>query len=150
MIREFLYILVCLVIFPQCSGKRPINLGVNNGILSPCPASPNCVSSKDTDEAHYIAPMRYETASNKARETLISVIKSMDRARVVTSEGNYIHAEFTSAIFRFVDDVEFYFDDANKIIDLRSASRVGYSDFGVNRKRIETIRKRFMELINEE
>jgi uncharacterized protein (DUF1499 family) len=67
----------------------------------------------------------------------------MPRARVVKDEGNYMHAEFTSRIFRFVDDVEFVIDDAHKVIHFRSASRLGYSDFGVNRKRMEEIRKRF-------
>jgi uncharacterized protein (DUF1499 family) len=149
-IRGFLLILACLAILPQCSGSRPANLGVTNGILSPCPSSPNCVSSQSPDKEHYVAPLRYEGTLTEARETLFSVIKSMDRARIVTDKGSYIHAEFTSALFRFVDDVEFYFDDANKTIHLRSASRVGYSDFGANRKRIENIRTRFMNLVISE
>ena len=67
----------------------------------------------------------------------------MNRVRVVKLEDNYIHAEFISFIFRFVDDVEFYFDDEQKLIQIKSASRVGYSDLGVNRRRIEKIRKQF-------
>jgi uncharacterized protein (DUF1499 family) len=67
----------------------------------------------------------------------------MKRANIVTEQEHYIHAEFTSAIFRFVDDAEFYIDDAQKVIHVRSAARLGYSDFGVNRKRMETIRQLF-------
>lgn len=91
--------------------------------------------------------MRYEGTLAEAREKLISVINSINRVRIITLQGDYIHAEFISALFRFVDDVEFYFDDANKTIHLRSASRVGYYDLGVNRRRIENIRGRFVNLI---
>ncbi len=69
-----------------------------------------------------------------------SIIGSMKRTRIVSERGNYLHVEFTSALWRFVDDVEFYFDDSVKVIHLRSASRLGKSDFGVNRKRMEAIR----------
>ena len=77
-------------------------------------------------------------------EKLISVINSMKRSEIVTAEMNHIHATFKSGLFRFVDDVEFSFDDQRKVIDVRSASRTGYSDLGVNRKRVEEIRQRFM------
>lgn len=76
----------------------------------------------------------------EARETIITVIRSMKRTKIAILMDDYIRAEFVSALFRFVDDVEFYFDDASKTIHLRSASRLGYSDLGVNRKRIEQIR----------
>ena len=150
MMRRLVFTVACLVVLPQCTGKRPANLGITNGTLSACPSSPNCVSSQSTDESHYIAPIRYNGTLTQARNAIISVINSMDRTRIVTNKRNYLHAEFTSALFRFVDDVEFYFDDGEKIVHLKSASRVGYSDFGVNRERIETIRTRFMELLNEQ
>jgi uncharacterized protein (DUF1499 family) len=73
----------------------------------------------------------------------------MRRAKVITDTGDYIHAEFTSRLFRFVDDVEFSFDDTNKLINFRSASRKGYSDLGVNRKRMEEIRKRFESALSK-
>lgn len=125
-------------------GTRTANLGVTNGKLSPCLDSSNCVSSQSTDKAHRVEPLWYEGTLTEARKRLISMINSMNRARIVTVERDYIHAEFTTALFRFVDDVEFYFDDANKTIHLRSASRIGYYDLGVNRKRIENIRARFI------
>lgn len=128
----------------QCSRSRPANLGVTDGKLSPCPDSPNCVSSQSTDKKHYIEPLRYQGTLAETRGRLVSVLYSISRSTVVTVQENYIHAEFTSRFFRFVDDVEFYFDDNHKTIHLRSASRTGYSDLGVNRKRIERIRNRFV------
>ena len=83
-----------------------------------------------------------------AMERLIEVIQGMKRCRIITMGDHYVHAEFTSAFFRFVDDVEFYFDSEAKIIDMRSASRIGYSDFGVNRQRMEKIRSLFNSSTN--
>jgi len=136
-------LLILAVMCAACSGSRPSNLGVTDGTLAPCPDSPNCVSSQSKDTKHYIAPIPYEGDLIEARGALIAVIEAMKRSRIVTHEATYIHAEFTSAVFRFVDDVEFSFDDAAKTIQVRSASRVGYSDFGVNRTRMETIRRAF-------
>jgi uncharacterized protein (DUF1499 family) len=88
--------------------------------------------------------LTYNGTVEEAREKLISVLNSMKRSDIVTAENDYMHATFTSFLFRFVDDVEFSFDDEKKIINVRSASRTGYSDLGVNRRRVEEIRKRFM------
>lgn len=126
--------------------KGETGLGVKDGMLSPCPASPNCVSSQSEDRAHHIEPFRFSGSLDEAREALLSVIRSEKRTRVITETDDYIHAEFRSLIFRFVDDVEFYFDGATKTIHVRSASRVGHSDLGVNRKRVERLR----ELFNKE
>ena len=90
-----------------------------------------------------MAPLTYKATLEEARERLISVIHSMKRSEIVTAESKYVHATFHSALFRFVDDVEFSFDDQEKIIHVRSASRMGYSDLGVNRRRVEEIRRRF-------
>jgi uncharacterized protein (DUF1499 family) len=124
-----------------CSGITPANLGVRDGRLAPCPSSPNCVSSQSTDREHAVEPLSYTTSPGEAMADLKKIILNMKRARIVSETGDYIHAEFTSAIWRFVDDVEFYFDDAAKVIHVRSASRLGKSDFGVNRKRVEEIRR---------
>ncbi len=126
-----------------CYACRPLNLGITEGKLSPCPDSPNCVSSQSSDKRHFIQPVRYEGTEQKAIERLIGVIQGMKRCRIITMGDHYIHAEFTSAVFRFVDDVEFYFDSEAKIIHMRSASRIGYSDFGVNRQRMEKVRSLF-------
>ncbi|MCG6533861.1 MAG: DUF1499 domain-containing protein, partial [Syntrophales bacterium LBB04] len=98
---------------------------------------------QSSDKSHTIEPVPYGGPQQKAMEGLIDVIQGMKRCRIVTMEDHYIHAEFTSAIFRFVDDVEFYFDNEAKIIQMRSASRIGYSDFGVNRQRMEKVRSLF-------
>lgn len=141
----FLGIVSLVGIFAACSGKRPSNLGARDGKLRPCPDSPNCVSSFATDKTHRIDPLAYTGGVKEARETLLKIIPSMKRAKVVTAEDKYIHAEYTSALFRFVDDVEFLFGDAVGRIEVRSASRIGYGDMGVNRKRVEEIRRLFKE-----
>ncbi|MEE4264930.1 MAG: DUF1499 domain-containing protein [Desulfobacteraceae bacterium] len=111
--------------------------------LKPCPETPNCVSSLAEDKKHFIEPISYQGESAVARQELLGILDSLKRARVVRIEDDYIHAEFVSSIFRFVDDVEFYFDEDRKLVQVRSASRTGYSDLGVNRRRIEEIRKQF-------
>ena len=78
-----------------------------------------------------------------AQEKMITLIQGIKRAKIITVTDNYLHAEFTSAIFRFVDDVELYFDDVTKRIHMRSAARSGHYDFGVNRKRLEAIKSEY-------
>jgi uncharacterized protein (DUF1499 family) len=131
-----------LALTAGCSGGRPpASLGVTAGRLAPCPGSPNCVSSQATDEQR-VEPLPYAGDAAPARARLLEVLNSMDRARVVQSTDDYVHVEFRSAVFGFVDDVEFYFSPPG-IIQVRSASRIGYYDFGVNRERVETLRARF-------
>jgi uncharacterized protein (DUF1499 family) len=108
--------------------------------LSSCPNSPNCVSSQSADDAHFIEPLHYTANTANARQKLIDILKSSKRVQLAKIEMDYIHAEFRSFIFRFVDDVEFYFSPEEKIIHVKSASRSGYYDFGVNRRRIERLR----------
>jgi uncharacterized protein (DUF1499 family) len=143
--------LLCLVVMMVgCSGNRPSQIGVTSGKLAPCPDSPNCVSSQSLDKRQAIEPLRYEGAAEAAMQELIDVIQGMKRARITTARERYLHAEFTSLLFRFVDDVEFLLDEGSKTIHIRSASRVGYSDLGVNRKRVEMIRSRFDALRRKE
>jgi uncharacterized protein (DUF1499 family) len=109
--------------------------------LAPCPSSPNCVSTLDTSDRHRITPYRYRVSLDEAKRLLKEVVSAQRGARIVKEEETYLHVEFTSRIFRFVDDVEFVLEDGTKTIHFRSASRTGYSDFGVNRKRMEEIRR---------
>jgi uncharacterized protein (DUF1499 family) len=109
--------------------------------LAPCPESPNCVSTQATDERHAIAPLLYQKPRAEAKEALKHVLRSLPRSKLIKEDEAYLHYEFTSLVFRFVDDVEFLFDDDTKMIHFRSASRTGYGDFGVNRKRMEEIRQ---------
>lgn len=141
---SYSFMLALTFILTACSTNQTIKTGVSSDRLSPCPKSPNCVSSLSEDKSHQVDPLTYSASLEEAREKLISVIKSMKRSEIVTAEKNYIHATFTSFLFRFVDDVEFSLDDETKVINVRSASRAGYSDLGVNRRRVEEIRKRFI------
>lgn len=105
-----------------------------------CPASPNCVSTQAQDEGHAIAPFRYRKSRVEAKEALKVALTGLSRTKLVEEDETYLHYEFTSLLLRFVDDVEFLFDDEAKTIHFRSASRTGYGDLGVNRKRMEEIR----------
>jgi len=140
--RTLFLFTVGIMILTGCQ-KSGLETGLRNGRLLPCPDKPNCVSTQDTDDRHRIEPIRYAGTQQEARERLLGVIRQMDRATLVKTEAGYLHAEFRSAFFRFVDDVEFLFDDDAKLIHFRSASRAGYYDFKVNRKRMEDIRRRF-------
>ncbi len=125
------------------SGTRPDNLGVRDGRLAAPKRTPNNVSSqtdRNADAQHYIEPLRYGGDARKAWAVLRQVIDAMPRVRVVKAEANYLHAEFTSKLMGFVDDTEFYLDAKAGVIQVRSASRLGRGDHGVNRERIETIR----------
>ena len=128
------------------TGKRPSNLGVRDGKLAPCPSTPNCVCSQSEDAGHKIEPLTYKSTPQVAFTQLKQAIESQPRTKIITQSPNYLYAEFTSAIMKFVDDVEFYLDEGAKVIHVRSASRLGQSDLGVNRKRIETIRAKLQEL----
>ncbi len=139
----FLCCLVLIAAMGGCSSHRPHVLGVDNGSLSDCPDSPNCVSSQSPTPDHFISPLRYTGTADDARRRLLSVLRGMKRTRITVAESRYVHAECTSFLFRFVDDVEFLIDDGVKAVHVRSASRTGHSDLGVNRRRIETIRKKF-------
>ncbi len=112
--------------------------------LSVCPDKPNCVSSQAQDPAHSIEPFTYSDSAQEALYRLKTALATEQRLTVITEQGNYLHAEARSMVFRFVDDVEFLFDPGHKLIHVRSASRSGYSDFGVNRRRIERIRQAYL------
>ncbi|MCB9161798.1 MAG: DUF1499 domain-containing protein [Caldilineaceae bacterium] len=114
-----------------------------SGRFAPCPDSPNCVSTQATDAEHGIDPYTFTGDAAAAKSALLAVINAMPRTKIVAETDDYLHVEFRSRIFRFVDDVEFFIDDGDKTVQFRSASRLGYSDMGVNRKRMEEIRAKF-------
>jgi len=103
------------------SGKRPADLGVNNGALKAAPSSPNAVSSQAKGGYHRIAPLTYEGAQEQAIETLKAIINSTPKARIVETKSDYVYAEYASALLGFVDDVEFYFPPETHMIHVRSA-----------------------------
>lgn len=123
-----------------CAGPMPDDLGLQQGRLAPCPASPNCVSSEASDEVHSIAPLRLAVEPQQAWTELVSLLEGMPRVRIVTRESGYLHAEFETPLMGYVDDVELLLDPDAQAIAVRSASRVGYGDMGANRARIEQIR----------
>ena len=131
------------VLMVGCSGTRPTTLGVREGRMAPCPKSPNCVSTQSTDVKHRIDPLVYTPSIEDAMGRLLEIVRATPRTSLVAEEEDYLHVEYRSRIFGFTDDVEFWFDDENKAVHFRSASRKGYSDLGVNRKRMEQIRERF-------
>lgn len=126
------------------SGQRPSNLGVKEGQLSPCPGSPNCVVSQGNPDAeHAIAPIAYSGDAASALDRLEAIMTAMSGTAIIEKNDTYLYAEFTSRLMGYVDDVEFSVDPAQSVIHVRSASRLGESDLGVNRKRIEAIRAAF-------
>ena len=130
------------------SGTRPSNLGVHDGRLAPPKPTPNNVSSqadRNADARHYIEPLHYTGDAQRAWAALRNIVAGMPRVRVVKSEPNYLYAEFTSKLMGFVDDVEFYLDAKAGVIQVRSASRLGRGDHGVNRQRIERIRAKLAQ-----
>ena len=126
---------------------RPANLGLKNKLLAPCPKSPNCVLSQQSDEKHRIQPLAYTGSLEVAKKRLSQVLMSLENARLITQNRDYWHVEFTTRWLRFIDDVEFYFPESEALIHLRSASRWGYTDFGANRKRVEKIRVQFEKMV---
>ena len=124
------------------SGSRPVDPGLNSGQLPPCPTSPNCVSSQAEAVEQQVAPLRYQGAAAAAQAKRLTVLNGMAQVTIVPSDPDRITAEFRSALFGFVDDVAFQFCPSG-VIQVRSASRSGYYDFGVNRERVEAIRARF-------
>jgi uncharacterized protein (DUF1499 family) len=122
------------------AGTPPATLGAHGGKLAPCPERPNCVSSLADDAAHAIAPLAFRGKPGSAMTRLATAIGTMPGARIVAARPDYLHAEFASSVFGFVDDIEFVPDAGAQVIQVRSAARLGYSDFGVNRKRVEAIR----------
>lgn len=141
LMKHTILLLITLSVLCGCEAKPPENLGVSDGKFVPCPDSPNCVSSQSEIEKRHILPLSYSGSADSARHRLVTLIKFLPRTKVVTENDAYLHAEFTIAVLGFIDDVEFRFDDANKTIHVRSAARVGYWDLGVNRRRVEKIRK---------
>jgi uncharacterized protein (DUF1499 family) len=120
-----------------------MDTNTTEALIKPCPLSPNCVSSLETDKGHAIDPIRFAGSSTDAQYRMLHILNGLKRTRVLSFEDNAIEAEFVSSIFGFVDEVVFLFDDRKKVIHVRSASRIGFSDLGVNRRRMERIRKLF-------
>jgi uncharacterized protein (DUF1499 family) len=124
----------------SCSGNRPLNLGVSDGALALCPDKPNCVSSDAKDTKHQIQNYTLALVTDEAWQAVRESVLKLSRTKIVSESDGYLHAECRSAVFGFVDDLELYLRPGTGFIAIRSAARLGTSDFGVNRKRIEQLR----------
>jgi len=126
------------------SWRRPGNLGLRDGRLAPPKRTPNCVSSQadPADAEHFIRPIAFRGTAAAAMAAARKAVEAMERATVIGEEANYLRAEFRSRLMGFVDDVEFTCDEKAGMIHVRSASRLGRRDFGVNRARVEALRAR--------
>jgi len=125
------------------AGKQPADLGVHEGRLKAAPPTPNCVNSQSKGGYSAIAPFAYSGDGKLALARLHAIVAAMPAAKIIDSRPDYFYAEFASRWLGFVDDVEFYLDEKAAVIDVRSASRLGRKDFGVNRQRVEAIRAAF-------
>jgi uncharacterized protein (DUF1499 family) len=137
----FSLVVFCGVIMSP--GDSAEGLESPKSVIRTCPDTPNCVSSRAPAGPRRMEPVRYQGSLQEARQRLLAIIRTFPRSTVVRDSGNYLSVEFRSAIFSFVDDAEFEFDDVVKLIHFRSASRVGYYDFGVNRRRMATVIRQF-------
>ncbi len=138
-----------VMIVVGCAANSPMPVDVIDGRLAPCPDKPNCVASQAEDPRHRIAPLVYTGELATAMRILAEVVAAMPGARIVNRTDRIIYAEYRTRWMGFIDDIVFYFPDA-PVIHVRSASRAGYYDFGVNRKRVERIRKQFRARLDRE
>ena len=124
----------------KLSGKRPSDLGVRDGKFTAAATwKPNWVSSQaDAGDPHYVAPIKGAGDPVAVIQRVAKVVGAQPRAKVVAHKGAYLHAEFSTALMGFTDDVEFHAD--GKVLHVRSSSRLGIRDFDVNRKRVEALR----------
>ncbi|MFP3874689.1 MAG: DUF1499 domain-containing protein [Thiohalophilus sp.] len=137
-------VVVWLVGLSITSRKQP-ELEMVNGQLQPCPATPNCVCSEFPSKNFHVGPLGYSGTSDEAWSRLKRVISDTG-GKVIAEKSDYLRAVYQTPLLRFVDDVEFRLNTDQAVIHVRSASRVGHSDLGANRQRVEKIRARFGEL----
>ena len=133
------------LLLAACAGERPANLGAKDGRLASCPASPNCVSSQAVDERHRIAPLAFSGDPDAAFARLKQVLIRRKDSTVIEEQTGYLRVELRTTFF--VDDSEFLLDRERQVIQVRSASRLGYSDLGKNRSRMEEIREQFAQAV---
>jgi len=129
-----------------CAGHAQESRSKTPADLAPCPDSPNCVSTKSKDPGRAMPPLPYLNSAEESMNRLAAIVREMKRATIVSASPEYLHVEFRSGLFRFVDDVEFVLDDSTRLVHFRSASRTGHYDFGVNRKRMQQISDRYLRI----
>lgn len=143
MFRSTIGVLIIMGLLCGCAGKPPEKRGLEDGNLLGCPDKPNCVSTAKGPSARFVSPFEYSGERAEAISTMEQIVKEMKNANIREEGDGYLWVECSSKVFGFVDDLEIYFPLEKQVVYIRSASRLGYSDFGVNRKRVEKIRERF-------
>jgi len=140
----FAFIVVLAFVVLSLISRRQPKTGLAEGRLRTCPDTPNCVCSEDSGKASFVEPLPFSGNPERAWEKLRKLVGE-NGGRVQREEKGYLWATFTTKLFRFVDDVELRLEEERGLIHIRSASRVGYSDMSVNRKRVERLRAKFHE-----
>ncbi len=135
---------VLLILYSMATPATP----QDSTLLAPCPDRPNCVSSQAADARHAIEPLSYTGDAQVAWKILKTIVAKQPRTRITRENDRHLQAECRSLVFRFVDDLEFLLDPEHARVQVRSAARTGYSDFGVNRRRVERIRHAFTEALD--
>jgi uncharacterized protein (DUF1499 family) len=129
-----------------CNSTRQVDrLGLQNGQLQSCTSSPNCVSSRAKDSEHQVPSLQLQMPPEQSWERVKATITALPRTRIITATSEYLHAECRSAVFGFIDDLELHLLPEQGQIEVRSLARLGYYDFGVNRKRVEQLRSNLLE-----
>lgn len=137
-------LLICLtsvLMLSACSGTRPQVLLNSDGSFIECPSSPNCVSSDSTSESHNVAAFNVNPDAKNLWDEVKATVKEMPRTTLVIDQANYLHVEYTSSLMGYVDDLQLQLRAEQGMIAVYSASRLGYSDLGANRERVEQLRK---------
>jgi uncharacterized protein (DUF1499 family) len=145
MIKFFIGSLMFVTILWGCSGNPAERHNSESSGFLDCPDTPNCVSSLAKNPKYRVEPFRLKKDPKTSWDIVKKTVELLPRTKVVSADNSDIHAECRSLIFRFVDDLTLHLTPSNGIIHLRSASRIGYSDLGVNRRRVETLRKKLQQ-----
>jgi uncharacterized protein (DUF1499 family) len=146
LLRAFIEILILVTILWGCSGNpAEPNNSEPSGFLD-CPDTPNCVSSLAKNPKHRVEPFKLKKDHKTGWDIVHKTVGSLPRTKIVSADNRDIHAECRSMIFGFVDDLMLHLNPSNGIIHIGSASRTGYSDLGVNRRRVESLRKKLRNI----
>jgi uncharacterized protein (DUF1499 family) len=136
-----------ILVIVNANAEPATSLGIQDGRFSACPKSPNCVSTMSADEEHLMQPISFKGSVDAAMERVKALVAA-NGWKIVSEERDYLHSVATTTLLRFIDDVEFYFDTEAQLLHFRSASRLGYSDLGENRRRMQKFRKQFGSAVN--
>ncbi len=137
---KWVVIVMSITLF-SCAGQTPEDIGVFDNKFSPCPESPNCVSSDANDKGHAVDVFKLNKNLENNWKEIHDVVNSLSRTKIISFDEKYIHAECSSAVFGFVDDLQLHLREQGEYVAVKSAARLGYSDFGVNRKRVTDLRE---------